>query len=383
MLAASFRLLAPGFAVLAAAGCNRRQGASLDDAATPAASRLTAPPEGSPARSGAPPRSSASEPRGPYRPHLPSYRGAGTLRPWLGADTTCVTDDSAPVVRCWGCFEQSRDCAYTRPLRMPTFERARAVAYGSTEICALTAGGALRCYHSMSYHRRLDGTFAEPSGAIDGGVKAIGGTGGLLCALLVTGAVRCGGFVPTGATLTRVLGLPPARSIAVSDSAACALDAPGVPWCWSEDDDAGLSRPARIGGLPALERIAVSDLGGCGVSLEGEIWCWDHGSSRPLVQPLPGRGIEVAIGAEEACASLDSGRVACFEPADRGKRADVLPELEGIVSLAGDGHFCAGDANGRLWCWGPNRKGQLGLGFESHHEPPRQVVEADREREPR
>lgn len=114
--------------------------------------------------------------------------------------------------------------------------------------------------------------------------------------------------------------------------------------------------------------------------------CWlpaSPCSPRPLVQPLPGRGIEVAIGAEEACAILDSGRVACFEPADRGKRADVLPELEGIVTLAGDGHFCAGDAKGRLWCWGPNRQGQLGLGFSSHHEPPRQVVDADREREPR
>jgi alpha-tubulin suppressor-like RCC1 family protein len=76
-------------------------------------------------------------------------------------------------------------------------------------------------------------------------------------------------------------------------------------------------------------------------------------------------------GSAHACA-VDSGIVACWGSNDRNQLAKpstvaassvplAVPGVSNIVQLAGgEGHTCAMNASGAVWCWGENSAGQLG-----------------------
>ena len=113
--------------------------------------------------------------------------------------------------------------------------------------------------------------------------------------------------------------------------------------------------------------------------------CWGNnntgqlgvGSTDPLLAPadvigLPTGIIAVRAGQYHTCALADDGRVWCWGDNSTGQLGDgstgrrLLPVAVGglpagtVGITAGSGHSCALSRGGTVWCWGINRRGQLG-----------------------
>lgn len=83
-------------------------------------------------------------------------------------------------------------------------------------------------------------------------------------------------------------------------------------------------------------------------------------------------GVEVAVGTDHRCVLASHGRVSCAGSNTFGQLGDggesgasaqpqPVPALDAVrVIVAGDEHTCALRANGEVWCWGQNSKGQCG-----------------------
>jgi alpha-tubulin suppressor-like RCC1 family protein len=147
--------------------------------------------------------------------------------------------------------------------------------------------------------------------------------------------------------------------------------------------------------MPALDVDSVVDLvhwWGCHADASG-VRCFGHASYHPMgyneglgvyvsdaaTWPIPGvkgRVIDLGIGATHGCALIEDGRVYCWgvnragqlgrakstkRSPNGGDRALLVSGLPQLVNLdGGDDHTCGLDAQGTAWCWGSNEHGQLG-----------------------
>jgi len=120
----------------------------------------------------------------------------------------------------------------------------------------------------------------------------------------------------------------------------CGITLSGEVVCW------GASRDGRTaGGGPATYQfLQAGELFSCGVTLRKQVWCW--GWNR---EGEAGRG---RVGEQESADST-------FTPLEW---TDPLPPAYRSVS-AGAMHACAiVQQDGRAYCWGFGRQGQLGVG---------------------
>ena len=128
----------------------------------------------------------------------------------------------------------------------------------------------------------------------------------------------------------------------------------------------------------------------CGIRRDGRIWCWgadDKGQlgdgthqDSPLPIPLDVRSsaapISVACGGRHTCALFDDGRIWCWGLNDHGQLgvgpavADasaplpiVMPDnVAGFAALdVGVNFSCALDQSQRVWCWGTHDRHVLGI----------------------
>lgn len=84
--------------------------------------------------------------------------------------------------------------------------------------------------------------------------------------------------------------------------------------------------------------------------------------------------VAVAAGGAHSCALTEDGHIACFgsnysgqlgigEGISYSSLPALVPSAERFQSVAvGEGHSCAIDVQGEVWCWGDNQHGQLGDG---------------------
>lgn len=103
----------------------------------------------------------------------------------------------------------------------------------------------------------------------------------------------------------------------------------------------------EVPGGPVLGRVALPGLAtrlslrfdhGCAILRTGALWCWGSNFEGELGQGDP----------------VDS--------ADRSEPVLVAAEQAFLDVAAGQGHTCAVAIDGRLFCWGRNTGGELGLG---------------------
>lgn len=133
-----------------------------------------------------------------------------------------------------------------------------------------------------------------------------------------------------------VLGLPPAREVALNDFFGCALTVSGDVWCWGKNDWGQVGKPpadaslpaSKIDGLPSCSNVVVGGTAACALTEDGEVYCW--GAEGQLG---PGYVPTVVVGIADA-----------------------------TTLVAGDGHACALERSGELLCWGGNAEGELGIG---------------------
>ena len=241
--------------------------------------------------------------------------------------------------------------------------------------CARLANTQVRCWGSGYLGRGSIEQHQTPvvvenasgTGPLRGVVDVRSGTG-FTCALLQSGQVRCWGAdthgeLGTGTGQNRLrpaVVLNPAGTRPLLDvtrisagwNHMCARKGGGTVVCWGQNNYRQLGTRTRVDRLlPVVVR---------------------HPDGTPLTQAT-----DVAAGANHTCAIVGAARRAvCWGHNRVGQLGDgtrvgslgavpVRPgaPLSGVFDLtAGATHTCAAMLDGRLRCWGDNRKGQLGDG---------------------
>lgn len=191
--------------------------------------------------------------------------------------------------------------------------------------------------------------------------------------------------------------------ISSGQSHTCSLLGDSTVYCWG-GNESGESGDENVGDDHAdpvpirLGRRAVSISTGvhhsCAVLEDGGIECWGINLLGQLgnalaggsIMPVPVMGIQNAIaigsGDNHSCAVLASGEVYCWGANDSGQLATseslggsqftpvAVPVNGANRVIAGAAHSCAVQEDGKVYCWGSNRSGQLGTGdFQDRVEP--------------
>lgn len=304
-------------------------------------------------------------------------------------------------VACWG--QPLSGINGTLPAPVPLDGPARALAVGSSELCAVLTSGAVQCVGPNYYGQGGNGGTGPVAGISTGSAVAMGYSFG--CALLASGAVDCWGidsFGMLGAAFDagsspvpiQVAGISGATAISAGSVHACALLGDGTVSCWGGGGGDQLDNltnsnptPVPIGGVAGARAIASGGYETCVIEGDGGVLCWGDDQANDLgntsaflypeqpfaVQGLAGPATAISVGASHACAVLSTGggTVACWGAdnhgelgngvADASAPASTVPGLDGVVKVAiGSSTTCAVLVDGGVSCWGSDEYGQLG-----------------------
>ena len=289
--------------------------------------------------------------------------GSGVLSVVSGHLHSCALTSTGGV-KCWGAnfYGQLGDGGggtATTPVDVQGLTNGViAIATGSDHTCAVTSGGAVKCWGFNNAGQLGDGTTANAFAPVDvsglgSGASGIGAGGQHSCARLAIGGAKCwgandGGQLGNGSTtassvpvtvnvLTEVL-----TSIDGGEEHTCALTAASAAYCWGRNSNGRLGdssysdktspvQPFSMGGF--VTSISAGGQHTCSV-YNGAAMCWGGNDNGQLGNNSTG-GSNIAV----AVSGLGSG----------------------ITSIsAGEGHTCAVLDGGSLNCWGFNLNGQLG-----------------------
>jgi alpha-tubulin suppressor-like RCC1 family protein len=287
-----------------------------------------------------------------------------------------------------------------------------AVSAGYFHTCALTTGGAVRCWGDNSLGQLGDGTNTNRPAptqvtGLTSGVLQIAAGSFHTCAITASHTVVCWGYnaegeLGDGSIVSRnapsaVGTLTSVASIATGYAHTCAVTSGGVAYCWGDNYDGELgigstvsqATPAQVTALGST--VASIDAGSyhtCAVSTTGTLKCWGansfgelgDGTTTDNSSPVTVSGIgttvaSVSLGDEQTCAVTTAGALWCWGRNDFGQLGDgtlverhapVLSRLAaGVASAsAGASHTCA-LAGSVTWCWGDDAHGELGLGAQA------------------
>jgi alpha-tubulin suppressor-like RCC1 family protein len=273
----------------------------------------------------------------------------------------------------------------------------RNITAGSGHTCAITSGGAVKCWGLNNFGQlglgdtddRGDepGEMGDDLPAVDLGTgrtaTAISAGDLFTCALLDNGTVKCWGLNTNG-----TLGQESFASSIGGAPGEMGDDLPAI--------DLGAGRTAT--------RISAGSGHVCAILDNSTLKCWgfngsgqlglgnstargqnptDMGDDLPAVALGTGRtATAVSAGQRDTCAILDNGSVKCWGEADNGRlgyggtgdrgdeggeMGDSLPAVDlgtgrTAAAISTAAHTCAVLDDATVKCWGRNANGQLGLG---------------------
>ncbi len=241
-----------------------------------------------------------------------------------GGGHTCARSNNTGDVWCWGANDLGQlgqgvlgTSFNNKPLRVPSLSGIASVAAGRYHTCALTSGGAVSCWGADDYGQIGDG---------------------------VLGPFPTGSDVPTPTPIGSLAGV---IAIAAGNQFSLAIT-PGTPdpqlWGW------GTNASGELGSPHPPDAI----------------------STPALASAVPVKPTALAAGRAHTCV-LSGGGLECFGADDRSQLgaptgSDVVVSF-GVASppptqvAAGYDHTCAALADGSLYCWGSNERGQVGNGL--------------------
>jgi alpha-tubulin suppressor-like RCC1 family protein len=183
----------------------------------------------------------------------------------VGGSHSCALTTGG-VVKCW-------DSARPAPTDVAGLDNVTAIAAGDRHACAIARDGAAKCWGLLNNSGQLgNGSTAASPSAVDvvglgGGVTAIAAGVGHSCALTTGGAVKCwgsgdSGELGNGAKIDShvpvdVAAVSGATGIVAGDGSTCALVIGGDIYCWGANNygqlgnglKAASSTPVRVSGL--------------------------------------------------------------------------------------------------------------------------------------
>lgn len=259
--------------------------------------------------------------------------------------------------------------AFATPVRVvavvaaPTGVRYRQISAGDDHTCAVTTGGALRCWGTNSFGQLGDGSTNESSTPVDvvglgSGVVSVDTGGSTTCAVTAGAAATCWG-AGIGLVPVTVAGLGSGvASLSVGAGHACAVTTGGAVKCWGANENGQLGNGSTVGSPTPVNVVGL----GSGVA-------------------------SVSAGWSHTCAVTTGGAVKCWGWSVIGQQlgdgtstrsrtpVDVVGLSSGVASVsAGTGYTCALSSVGAVTCWGLNSSGQLGIGTTSSSSTPVDVV---------
>jgi alpha-tubulin suppressor-like RCC1 family protein len=313
------------------------------------------------------------------------------------------------------------------PIAVATELRFSLVASGNRNTCALDAQGKAYCWGSQWAGQVGDGVWAtNPSSAHpltatpvpvqgDHTFATISVGNDFTCALDTQGKAWCWGENLDGrlgdgtttdrATPVAVKGDHTFVTISAGESHACALTYRGEAYCWGFDSggqlgtgrtaatatSSAVSEPARVlGGITFASLSVGAESYTCGLTPAGKAYCWgtkhpalgnenmqypDYNQPFPLAADLTFQRLET--GRNTACGLTTTRTLYCWGDSTYGQAGDGTQEtywgpknpVKGDHQFAefdlGSTHVCATDTAGKVWCWGGNTAGQLGLNILS------------------
>jgi YVTN family beta-propeller protein len=236
-----------------------------------------------------------------------------------------------------------------------------ALAGGGTHVCALTNAGAVKCWGEnlsgqLGNAGNSDSNTPVQASGLTTGITAIGTGSDHSCAVTSGGALKCWGHNGQGQlgngsntnsnVPVDVTGLSSGIStVDGGHSHSCALTSGGAVKCWGSNNPGQLGDgtatdsnvPVNASGLSS--GVSAVSLGGshtCALTTGGGLKCWGANSQRQL-----------GVG----------------DNSPRTTPTDVLGLTSGVYSVSGGGlHTCAVMSTGVTKCWGNNGFGQLGDG---------------------
>jgi alpha-tubulin suppressor-like RCC1 family protein len=355
-----------------------------------------------------------------------------------GTQQTC-SRMSDGTVRCAGFVGGTNTSA---PVTIPGISSATAVASGFAHACAILADLGVVCWGDNTFGQL--GTTAVESSAtplpIPGiaDAQAIDAKGDHTCVVRSGGTVACwgdnfGGVLGADPIETAQSAAPVeiaawpvelpgffAVDVAVGVQHACARGADQTVACW------GLNTAGQLGVDPATTpegfsvvpvavalasatvpatpfepslAVAAGNDFTCSVgATTNNVVCWGSTADDRLgftavdpfsigadVAAIFAGAVDVAAGADHACAVMDDASVWCWGANGVGQLGlggvgpvgapQVVPGLAGVAAVTGgDGYGCALGLDGSAACWGVNGNGQLGTGSFSPSLVPAPVV---------
>ena len=184
-----------------------------------------------------------------------------------------------------------------------------AITVGTSHTCALTTGGAALCWGNNYYGRLGDGTTTNrptptPVSGLSSDVASIAAGAAHTCAVTTGGAAKCWGANSSGQlgdatttdrlTPTPVTGLSiDAASIAAGGSHTCALTTSGAAKCW------GYNYAGQIGDATTTNRLTPTPVSGLSIGV-----------------------LSVAAGQAHTCAVTSGGAASCWGQNEYGAVGD-------------------------------------------------------------
>jgi alpha-tubulin suppressor-like RCC1 family protein len=248
-----------------------------------------------------------------------------------------------------------------------------ALSAGSFHTCALTSGGAVKCWGFNADGQLGDGTQTDsatpvPVSGLSSGVTALSAGGDHTCALTSGGAVKCWGINANGQlgdgtqtdspTPVSVSGLSSGViALSAGNAHTCALTSGGAVKCWGLNAEGQLgdgtqvdrSAPVSVSGLSSgVTALTADGIHSCAVGSGGAAECWGSNAQGQL-----GDGTTIERDTPVSVSGLSSGVIALS---------------------AGAHHTCALTSGGAVKCWGLNAEGQLGDGTTTDRLTPVSVV---------
>lgn len=153
--------------------------------------------------------------------------------------------------------------------------------------------------------------------------------------------------------------------VSVGQEKTCALHANKKIYCWGLNsgllgtgDSANKLLPTEIdmslnSDNNEFKYVSVSETNGCGVHENGKVYCWGSNWSGQLGLGTSGMGTD----------------------SNRPVEINMSAHLEGndFVAVAAGYHSCGIHSNGKLFCWGENGNGELGIGSTTDSSLPVEV----------